>query len=209
LPYVDGLKRTNTRIRIKDLLLLSPLLRLPPFPHGRRPAIDAGALQTCGITLRAAAPTDLPALAGLYAQLRMPELLFMPWSQTERRAFADAQFSLQHRHFVRQCPGADFWILLREDEPIGRLYLDRSAAEWRIVDILLATACRGQGLGALLIGWIQQSAAAAGARGVALTVAIDNRRAHALYARLGFRDADAGDGLHQPMRWGIPSALPA
>jgi ribosomal protein S18 acetylase RimI-like enzyme len=93
--------------------------------------------------------------------------------------------------------------------PVGRLYLDRSTSEWRIVDILLATAWRGLGLGTQLIAWVQQSAALAGARSVALTVAVDNRRAHALYARLGFDDADAGDGLHQPMRWPVPSALPA
>lgn len=147
-------------------------------------------------------------LAGLYAQLRMPELLFQPWSQAERQAFVDDQFRLQHRHFIRHSARADFWILLRDDAPIGRLYLDRSGVEWRIVDILLATAWRGQGIGTQLVTWVQQRAAAAGARGVMLTVAENNRRAHALYTRLGFAHAEAGDGLHQPMRWRAPSPFP-
>ncbi|OAN63945.1 hypothetical protein A7X12_19010 [Sphingomonas sp. TDK1] len=163
--------------------------------------MDTGALQRVGIALRPASLDDLPELAAWYAQLRMPELLFHPWSQAEKQAFVDEQFRLQHHHFVRRCPRADFWILLRDEVPIGRLYLDRSTSEWRIVDILLATGWRAQGLGSRLIAWVQQSAAAAGARAVALTVAVDNRRAHALYARLGFSDTDAGDGLHQPMRW--------
>ncbi|WP_093299145.1 GNAT family N-acetyltransferase [Sphingomonas sp. NFR04] len=189
--------------------MTSTLLRLPPFPRHRRVAIDTSALQCCGITLRAASPEDLPALASLYTQLRMPELLFHPWPQAQKQAFVDEQFCLQHCHFVRRHPRADFWIVLREDAPIGRLYLDRSRPEWRIVDILLAPAWRGQGVGTGLITWVQQSAASAGARDIALAVAVDNRGAHALYARLGFRDADAGDGLHQPMRWRVPSAFPA
>src|SRR5204863_359561 len=135
---------------------------LRPFPRSRHPALDTGALQALGITLRTASPEDLPALAGLYAQLRLPELLFHPWSPAEKQAFVDEQFRLQHQHFVRHCPRADFWLLLRGDAPIGRLYLDRSTSEWRIVDILLATAWRAQGLGSRLIVWIQQSAAAAG-----------------------------------------------
>lgn len=181
----------------------------PSFPSPRRTAIDASGLRRCGITLRAAAREDLPLLAGFYAQLRMPELLFQPWSLAEKQAFVDDQFRLQHRHFVGRFARADFWIVLHDGEPIGRLYLDRSGPDWRIVDILLAAARRGQGLGTQLIAWVQQCAAAAGARGVALTVALDNRRAHALYRRLGFGDADGGDGLHQPMRWRAPSALPA
>mgnify|MGYP005987396403 CR=1 FL=1 len=179
---------------------------LPSFPRPRRAPIDASGLQRCGISLRAAAREDLPLLAGLYAQLRMPELLFQPWSQAEKQGFVDDQFRLQHRHFVRRYARADFWLLLRNDTPIGRLYLDRSAAEWRIVDILLATNWRAQGIGTQLIAWVQQCATAAGARGVALTVAVDNRRAHALYTRLGFDAADGGDGIHQPMRWRPPSA---
>lgn len=148
-------------------------------------------------------------LAGLYAQLRMPALLFQPWSHAQKLAFVQDQFRLQHRHFVRHAARADFWILLRDNAPIGRLYLDRSAPEWRIVDILLATAWRGQGIGTQLLRWVQQRAAAAGAGGVALTVAMDNPDAHALYTRLGFADVDEGDGLHQSMRWPTASALPA
>lgn len=135
----------------------------------------------------------------------MPELLFATWSQAERHTFVDDQFRLQHRHFVRHYARANFWIVRRDDTPIGRLYLDRSGPEWRIIDILLATAWRGQGIGGQLVAWVQQCAVRAGARGVALTVAFDNRRAQALYARLGFRDAEVGDGFHQPMHWPVPS----
>jgi len=166
-------------------------------------------LRSCEIALRAASSEDLPVLAGLYAQLRMPELLFTPWPQAEKRAFFDAQFRLQHDHFVRQYPRADFWVALRDEVPVGRLYLDRSTLDWRIIDILLAPAWRERGIGSRLIAWVQQRAIAAGARGIGLAVAVDNRRAHALYARLGFSESDAGDGLHQPMWWQAPSALSA
>lgn len=180
-------------------------IALPPFPrpHAAPPA-DAG-LAAAGLTLRAASRDDLPLLARLYAAFRMPELLLAPWSAAEKQAFVNDQFRLQHVHLVRHFPRADYWIVERDGAAIGRLYLDRARAEWRVLDILLEPAAQGTGIGTALLRWVQDRAVAAGAgaAAVALQVTFNNPRAQALYRRLGFEDvADPdGNGLNLPMRW--------
>jgi RimJ/RimL family protein N-acetyltransferase len=171
---------------------------LPAFPAGRAAPEDP-MLDAAGLRLRPATADDLEFLRQLHAEWRMSELLFLPWTAAEKQAFADDQFQLQHCHVVRHFPDADFWIVTdRSARPIGRLYLDGAPAEWRLVDILLASSAQGQGLGTRLIEWIQHEA---GGTPVRLHVALNNPRAHALYLRLGFTDVPNADGMHRPMLW--------
>lgn len=171
---------------------------LPAFPPGTA-APRSVLLDVADLRLRPAAADDLEFLRQLHAAWRMPQLLFLPWTAAQKQAFADDQFQLQHCHVVRHFPDADFWIVIdRDARPIGRLYLDRAPAEWRLVDILLASSAQGQGLGTRLIEWIQHEA---GGTPVRLHVALNNPRAHALYRRLGFADVPDADGMHRPMLW--------
>jgi ribosomal protein S18 acetylase RimI-like enzyme len=179
--------------------------RLAPFPRMRKAAFPDDSLDAAGIGLRSARQGDLPALARLYALWRQPELLFAPWSTEEKRAFLNDQFQLQHAHYVRHFPKADFQVILdtrtgADGAVIGRLYLDRSSPEWRIIDILIDPALQGKGAGSTLLGWIQRSATTEGAHAVALSVEA-NSRARALYRRFDFEEVPGGDSLIQPMRW--------
>ncbi len=122
--------------------------------------------------------------------------------------FIEEQFALQHHHFTRFHPRAGFWIIQRQGVlsaagPIGRLYLDRSRPRWLIVDIALVAAARDEGLGTALLAWLQALASEAGTI-LALSVAIDNPRARALYRRLGFREEGEPENLHQGMIWAPP-----
>ncbi|OYY88981.1 MAG: hypothetical protein B7Y45_13590 [Sphingomonas sp. 28-66-16] len=159
--------------------------------------------------MRAADVSDGAFLTDLYAGFRAPELAMVPWSPQQKRAFVEDQFRLQHLHFTRQFAGADFWVIERarpraESRPIGRLYLDRSTALWRLIDIGLTGSARAHGLGRALIEWMQQGAVTAKASGIALHVACNNPMARMLYLRLGF-DVDAPpSATHQSMLWRAP-----
>lgn len=182
---------------------------LPPFPAARRPPPPL--LDVPGLALRPATLADIAFLMRLYAGFRAAEMLMVPWPAEQKRAFLADQFGLQHRHFTRHHPAADFWLVIREEapgmaEPIGRLYLERRLPVWRIVDIGLLPDARGQGLGGALLDWVQRSAIAAGARGVALNVSVQNPRARALYLRIGFIDHGDEQAMHQPMLWRTPEA---
>lgn len=182
--------------------LPTPLPDLPPFPHApsRAPTVSPD------IALRPARTQDLPFLLRLYGETRAVELSLAPWSEARKQAFITDQFSLQHLHYVQRNPHADFWLIERigrddDREPIGRLYLDRSQCEWRVIDLSLLIKARGAGIGGALIRSIQEAARKAKADSVTLYVEKTNDDARRLYARLDFEETSSPFPSHRRMRW--------
>jgi ribosomal protein S18 acetylase RimI-like enzyme len=94
--------------------------------------------------------------------------------------------------------------MVRGDDPVGRLYLDRGGREYRVIDIALLPEQRGQGLGGALLRDLMDDAAASG-KGLPIHVEKSNR-ALRLYRRLGF--VTVGDrGVHCIMRWTAPAPV--
>ena len=157
------------------------------FPVPVTPAVEhrlIGEHQGVMITLRSAIDADREWLSELYASTRSDEMAMVPWHDAQKAVFLGQQFSLQHQHFVTYFPSASFDIVLADNMPIGRLYVDRWEP-WSIVDIALVPAWRGRGIGGLLIAQTLRQAEGCSAD-VALHVAVNNHRARALYERLGF-----------------------
>lgn len=147
------------------------------------------------VSLRAAESGDLPSLRVLYAQSRETEVAQMPWPPEARQAFCDSQFDLQHRHYVSQyAPASAFLIVLQKQQMIGRLYLHWSADELRIVDILIASPSRRQGIGSALLGGLQKAVSEAGVATLSLHVGMHNSEAYRLYRRLGFLEGECRGG---------------
>lgn len=150
-----------------------------------------------GITLRPIDDADLPFLSDLYASTRWEELAPVPWSEADKRRFLHQQHTLQHRHYQAHYADAEFLLLQRDGEPIGRIYVHRSPGEIRLMDIALLPAFRRHGLGAALIGELVAEADAAGLP-VTLHVERDNPAQH-LYARHQFRLEEEGE-IYQKLR---------
>jgi ribosomal protein S18 acetylase RimI-like enzyme len=105
---------------------------------------------------------------------------------------------VQHYH------DAEWLILEREGQPIGRLYLFEEDKEFTIVDISLVPEARGQGIGAVVIEDVFATA-----REKAKTVSIHvekNNPARRLYDRLGFETKE-DLGVYDLMTW-YPEASP-
>jgi len=154
-----------------------------------------------GIALRPSVAADDAFLRELYAGVRWPELASLPWTAAEKRAFCDAQFDLQDRHYRTHYPGAEFLVITAGDgAPIGRLCRVRGVGEWRLMDIALLPAHRGRGAGTRLLTELVAGADAAGVP-VVLHVEHDNP-ARRLYERLGFAGvADPGEpGVYLEMK---------
>jgi ribosomal protein S18 acetylase RimI-like enzyme len=166
----------------------------------------AEALRQQGFALRSAEQPDLAFLRTLYETLRADELASLEWPEATRRAFLDSQFAFQHHHFTTHFERAEFLVLECHGDPVGRLYLLRKPPRWLIVDIALLPAWQGRGIGTTLLQQLQQDAQDARTQGLALHVRLDNPRAHALYARLGFRE-ESVEGMHRLMHWDVPSAV--
>jgi GNAT superfamily N-acetyltransferase len=138
-----------------------------------------------GLSLRIALACDRPFLSALYASTRTEELAQSAWPDALQRDFLEQQFTAQHDHYRRHYAGADFLVVEREGDPIGRLYLARWPGEHRIVDISLLPQARGKGLGTALLGDLIEEAAEAGC---SLSIHVERMNpALSLYRRLGFQ----------------------
>jgi len=154
-----------------------------------------------GLRLRPAREIDLPFLAQLYASTRREELAPVPWPDATKQVFLTQQFWAQHTHYLQHYSAADWLVILRGDEPIGRLYLARWTREHRIIDIALLPEHRRQRFGSALIHDILNEAAAAGN---AVSIHVEkNNPAMALYRRLGFVFV-LDKGVYDLMRWAPP-----
>jgi len=138
-----------------------------------------------GVTFRPVGEADHPFLRDLYASVRAAELAPVPWPDAAKRAFLDEQFELQHQHYVKNYPGADLLMVEKDSVPIGRIYVYRTPAEIRLMDIALIPEWRGQGIGSALLHELMDEARATQCE-LTLHVEPDNP-AQRLYQRLGFR----------------------
>ena len=97
--------------------------------------------------LRPITDADMPFLLRLYATTRMHELAQVPWTDVQKAAFIVQQFTAQHEHWQANYTDTTWDLILRDDEPIGRLYVSRWLEEIRIIDIALLPEYRNAGIG--------------------------------------------------------------
>jgi GNAT superfamily N-acetyltransferase len=153
------------------------------------------------ISARPIEERDLVFLCRLYGSIRSPELAQTDWSDEQKQAFIQHQFDAQHHHYQTHYKKAEFWLLEKDGEPIGRLYVDRWPKEIRLVDIALTPESRGTGLGTKLLLALLAEGAEVG-KPVSIHVEMFNP-AMRLYERLGF--VAIGDhGPYKLMQWSPP-----
>jgi len=139
------------------------------------------------LTLRPITPEDEAFLCRVYASTREEELAVVPWDEAQKAAFLQMQFQAQHTFYAANYTRAQFAVILLDDAPVGRLYIDRREHEIRIVDIALLPNYRCQGIGTLLL---QEIMAEGASRDVPVTIHVEmNNPALRLYQRLGFQHA--------------------
>lgn len=163
------------------------------------PPLDAAAC--LGVSCRPANDEDLPFLAALYASTRAEEVAATCWPPAAQAQFLAQQFDAQHRHYRTYYPDAEWLVLKRGGEAIGRLYIEAWKHEVRIIDIALLPASRGGGIGAAVIGDVMAMAGAAGKR-VSIHVEKFNP-AMRLYLRLGFCPVE-DKGVYDLLEWAPP-----
>src|SRR5262249_25124648 len=151
-----------------------------------------------GLNFRRIADADLPLLLRVYASTRAEELAAAPMTEAVKDAFLAEQFRLQHAHYQKYYPEADWLVTARAGEDIGRLYIERWPSQHRIIDIAFLPEHRGKGYGEALLRDLLDEAAAAG-KDVSIHVEKLNP-AMRLYRRLGF-ETEEDKGVYDLMRW--------
>jgi N-acetylglutamate synthase-like GNAT family acetyltransferase len=136
------------------------------------------------ITLRLALPEDESFLLEVYASTRAQELSLVPWNEVQRQAFVKMQFEAQHEHYHSKFPDATYSVIMRNGEPVGRLYVLRDKDQMRIMDITILPQYRNSGIGTPLI---HNLIAEAGRLGLPLRIYVEKvNPSRALFERLGF-----------------------
>lgn len=148
--------------------------------------------------LRVSEESDLEFLQAVYTSTRWQELEVTGWDDAQKHAFLQMQFRAQDTHYRAHYPRAQFLIVTNGEAPVGRLYLDDSPEELRVMDIALLTAHRAQGLGRTLMRALLERSSSAG-QVVSLHVEHQNP-ARAWYERLGFRTVE-DRGVYLLMEW--------
>jgi len=146
------------------------------------------ALSSHGFTLRPELDSDIPFVMQLYASTREAELASVAWSAEEKQAFLAQQFAAQRHHYRTVLANCTFEVIEQDGVPAGRLYLEEHDTQIHVVDIVLAAAWRGQGVGTAILRALIDHAATRG-RGVGIFVEKFNP-ALKLYRRLGFTEID-------------------
>lgn len=156
------------------------------------------------VALRVRRDDDGVFLCELYLAMRWGELTETGWPDEVKIAFLKQQFDLQTRHYDAHYPGAVWAVIEQSGRPIGRLYLQLSGGDLRLIDIVLLEAFRSRGLGTRLIQTVQREAECLGATTLSLHVE-QASQALALYQRLGFVITE-DCGVHYRMEWPVPAA---
>lgn len=149
-------------------------------------------------TLRDADPDDQPFLLTVYASTREAELAQTPWTAEQQDAFVRMQFEAQDSFYRKQYPDADYKVILREGEPVGRLYIVRDDGLIRILDVTVLPEFRNRGIGSELIRGIVDEAAESD-RKVHIYIETFNPSLQ-LFERLGFKSI-AEEGINFLLEW--------
>jgi ribosomal protein S18 acetylase RimI-like enzyme len=108
------------------------------------------------------------------------------WDPRIREHLLDLQVRTKCGAYATVHPQADDAIIMLDDQPVGRMLVDRSGEFYHLVDISVLPKYRGKGIGTRLVLALCMEGEMTG-KNVRLYVSISNPRAAGLYKRLGFR----------------------
>jgi ribosomal protein S18 acetylase RimI-like enzyme len=138
-----------------------------------------------GITIRPVQIGDESFLLRVYASSRAEELRQTGWTEAEKQTFVEMQFAAQIQDYSIRFPDSEQSIVLNNGTPAGRLWINRSKEEIRLLDITMLPEFRNTGIGTILLQHLQEEAKAS-ARPLHHAVYKDNIDALRFYERLGF-----------------------
>ncbi len=156
------------------------------------------------LSLRQSTDSDLSFLRALYRTVRDPELALTQWSEAQKQAFSDSQFSLQDQHYRKHYPGALFLVIQYQSVPVGRVYLAKAGDQLRLMDLAFLPHFRGRGWGSSVVRVVLDLADRE--RLETLLFVESSNPAYALYVHHGFL-AEGLEGVYVRMRRPVPHAL--
>jgi ribosomal protein S18 acetylase RimI-like enzyme len=161
-----------------------------PSPHGR-------------LALRPERADDEAFRYRLFCRSRPPEWDMVQIDPQFREQLMQHQFMAQTTSYRAQFPKARFDIIELDDQPIGRIVVDRPGSMLNIVDQAIVPELRNKGLGTTIMRSLMDEARAQ-AIPVRLMVGSSNDPSLRLYLRLGFVPIETIP-LYIELEWKAPA----
>jgi ribosomal protein S18 acetylase RimI-like enzyme len=156
--------------------------------------------------LRPATSDDDAFSFQVYASTRADEMAAVPWTDEQKHAFLEMQFNAQRASYLQNRPQAEWLIVVRDEQPIGRMIVDRSADAICLMDIALLPEHRNAGIGSKFIKELMDEAEASGKK---MTLHVESYNpAFRLYTRFGFKEVRE-EGFYLAMEWSPGSRVSA
>lgn len=151
------------------------------------------------LSLRPVTPDDDAFLLSVYGNTRAEELDQAHWAEGQREAFLKWQFEMQRSQYDARFPDADYFVILIDDQPAGRIWIGQDAEQIRLLDIAILPAFQNRGAGTILLRKLIDEAKVSGKR-LRHMVFVLNNNAHRFYERLGFVEIEDMGG-YKHMEW--------
>lgn len=154
------------------------------------------------LSLRPATAEDDAFSLQVYASTRAEEMALVPWTEEQKRSFLEMQFNAQRTYYIQHRPSAEWLIIQRDDESVGRMIVDRSSDSIYLMDIALLPEFRNVGIGSSFVTDLLKESEETG-KPVVLYVENFNP-ALQLYLRMGFKKIRE-EGFYYAMEWSTSS----
>lgn len=142
---------------------------------------------SASITFRPIADEDHEFLYRLYASTRLSEMSATGWNDGQVEAFLRMQFGLQHTQYMNNKEAA-FDLIISEDIPMGRLYVNRKEDRIHVIDIALLPEFRRMGIGGSIL---RNLAEEADERGLMMSLYVEmNNPILPFYRSIGLREIE-------------------
>src|SRR5687768_5421743 len=161
------------------------------------------AASALGISYRPIADSDLPFLFDVYGSTRVEELEPTGWTVEMKVEFLQHQFSAQHDHYQRHYPDAEWLVIMRGPDSVGRLYVEEWPSQIRLIDIAILPQFRRFGIGTAILSDLRDWASE---KSKPLSIHVEKSNpARSLYDRMGFVFAQE-NGAYDLLEWRPPEA---
>ena len=154
-----------------------------------------------GISYRPITDEDLPFLFEVYGSTRAEELAPTGWPVEMKVQFLQQQFTAQHDHYQRHYPDAEWLVIMRGADSVGRLYVEEWPSQIRLIDIAILPDFRRLGIGSAILSdlllWASE-------KSKPVTIHVEKANpARSLYERMGFVFAQE-NGTYDLLEWRPP-----
>lgn len=147
-------------------------------------------------------PDDQAFLKELYYGIRKDDLeIWSAMGREQAERLMDMQFAALTRQYEEDFPGAEHYIILFEDKPVGRFISVKLEKEYRAIDLAVLPDFQNLGIGTKVFEfWMNEAAT----NNIVFTLhVLKTNRAIRLYQRLGLKIADESSS-HYFMDWHPP-----